>query len=394
MTAPFAVPVVMDPPPAFPLTRPDAPRLSSLGCELAAIEMSDRLSNFGPVVTRFEAEASSSLFGNLGPCLTICNATIGLMLALKAVAEARRRTRGYVVMTAFTFAASAQAVLWAGLVPYLIDAEPSAWGADPDAEEAALDEVGSDAVALLACPTFGAPFDLDRYDHVSTRRGVGVVVDAAACLGSIDRRGLTPGAGLPHAVVYSMHATKTFGVGEGGLVHTSDAALLATLRRMSNFGFDGARSAELHGLNGKMSEVAALAALDRLRSFEARAARRGALADAYRASLPELVPQRIDGLRAAYQFMPFLLPPGTAGRRDALQARLAEAKIGTGRYFSPHLGQQPLFQRTCLIKPTPVADDLASRIISLPMSDHMSVADVGVICAVVSETLRIEGVVP
>ena len=92
--------------------------------------------------------------------------------------------------------------------------------------------------------------------------------------------------------------------------------------------------------------------------------------------------------------MPFLLPPGAAGRRDAFQARLAEAGIGTGRYFSPHIGQQPLFQRTCRSRPTPVADDLASRMISLPMSDHMSMADVSVICAVVAQTLRMEGVVP
>ena len=363
----------------YPLTRPNAPKLSAYVGELAGIEASSWLSNYGPVNTRFENRMRDTLFAGRGSVLTVCNATIGLMLALKLAAE-RRPGATYVVMPSFTFAAAAHAVLWAGLVPLLVDVDPLRWSADPEAEQRLLAQHGSAIAAVMPYATFGTCIDLDHYDRLAGRFGVPVVVDAAASLGSLDERGLQFGAGSPHMIVFSMHATKAFALGEAGLITSADADVVATLRRMGNFGFGTDRAALMPGLNSKISEVAALAGLVKLADFEAQIAHRAALAEIYLAELPDWTPQRLTGSRIAYQFMPFLLPEDLAPGRTQLRADLDRAHIGTGQYFVPPIHAQPYFQSRCQVEPMPNTDAICGRMISLPMSDFMTTDDVAAIC--------------
>ena len=67
----------------IPLVRPAPAKLSLAIPELEALEESGMFSNFGPVNTRFEQEMLQRFFGSEGACTTVCNATIGLMLAIK-----------------------------------------------------------------------------------------------------------------------------------------------------------------------------------------------------------------------------------------------------------------------------------------------------------------------
>ncbi len=352
---------------------------------LAGIEASDWLTNNGPVNQALERSMTSRVFGGRGDCATVCNATTGLILALR-LAASRARGRGrLVVMPSFTFAAAAHAVLWAGLEPVFCDVDPDTWLPCARSEEALLDRHGDAVAVVFPYATFGACPDLARYDRMAAARGVGVVVDAAASLGSRDADGITFGAGSRHLVVYSMHATKSFGVGEGGIVH-GPREDVAAIRTMSNFGFGAERTATMPGLNAKLSEVSALAATIRLEDFEAHAQHRCDLASVYAAALPGWRTQvHGHGTRPTYQSMPVLLPSDVAPFRQAIQARMAAAGIGTGRYFSPHLREQPLFE--CHGDPAdmPVTEALASSVLSLPMSDYMVADDVRRVCVALLE---------
>ena len=365
---------------AYPLTRLTPPPLSDHAADLATIEASRTLSNFGPISTAFERDASEILFGGLGPCLAVCNATAGLMLALKDAAWRRQDGALHVVMPALTFAAAAQAVLWIGLLPVLVDVDPDDWSAAAEAEEEAIRSLGGRVAAVMPYATFGQDLNLKRYDAMAERYGVAVIVDAASSLGTRDIRGLNFGAGSRHAVIFSLHATKAFGVGEGGLVHSADRDLVDRLRRMANFGMDAHRSAVAPGINAKMCEVSALAARLKLPGHEPRSDHRAKIAEIYRAGLPDWCPQGGDGSRRAYQFMPMLLPRSVAPMRAELQADLLARGVGTGRYFSPHLGQQPYIAAVCTPRPLPVADDVASRLMSLPIYDDMTPADARAVC--------------
>ena len=211
-------------------------------------------SNFGPVNTSFETAMRDEVFGGEGQCMTACNATIALMLAIQNAIGARPTRRRYALMPSFTFAAAAQAAMWCGLTPLLCDIDPTDWAAAAEAETAMLRRYGDAVAVVVPYATFGYDIDLARYTEMSQRHGVPVVVDAAASLGTRQADGRGFGAGFESAVVFSMHCTKSFSTGEGGLVYSADPKLIANLRTMCNFGFGQPRTATMPGLNGKLSE--------------------------------------------------------------------------------------------------------------------------------------------
>ena len=365
----------------IPFLRPQPALLSRLAHELEAIERSGIYSNYGPVNTRLETALTEQVFGSVGGCVTVNNATTGLMLAIREAATRVEGTR-YALMPSFTFAATGHAALWAGLTPLLCDINSDSWNSSPDAEDYLLRRHAGHVACVVPYACFGNGIDLERYERIAHDEGVGVVVDAAASLGSLDETGREFGAGYPHALVYSMHVTKTFATSEAGVIHCGDPDRLACLRAMGNFGFGRPREATLPGLNSKLSEVGALLALAKLEGFGELVSHRSKLAAAYREQLPGFAFQRAVGRRLAYQFMPVLLPEDCPVSRTGVIAALKKEGIGAGHYFSPHLAEQPFFAENCVIGDLPVTNQIAARALSLPMSDTMTRIEVSVICEV------------
>jgi len=380
--------------PCYPLIAPRPPRASRLADVFSRIEASGTYSNHGPEVRAFERAVTAGMFAGRGASVALANATLGLMLAMREAAERAGRPAGYALMPALTFAATGEAALWAGLTPLICDIDADDWGAAPAAEDALLEAHGAGIAVVVPYATFGNAIDLARYDRLARRHGVGVVVDAAASLGTLDDAGIGFGAGYPHAVVFSMQATKPFAVAEGAVVHSGDTALIDRLRAMSNFGFEAPRSASLPGLNAKLPEVLAAIASAKLDEIEDVSERRAALEASYREALGGFGLQRVAGRRRALGFMPVLLPPPLARRRAAIIEALAARGIGAGHYFSPHLAQQPLFQQRAVATATPVADDIAARILSLPATDDMTPADARAVAAALRESCGLRGARP
>ena len=292
----------------IPLIAPRPARLSDHLDALRAIEESGIYSNGGPVVRSFEADVVARMFGGRGEALAVNNATVGLMIAIREAAGQRARENGLAIVPAMTFAATAHAAEWAGLTPLVCDIDPQEWSLSAAGEEALLRRYGQRVAVIVPYATFGAAIDLERYGWLSEKYGVGVVIDAAASLGTVDMAGRGFATGSRFAVVFSMHATKAFATAEGGLVYSADAQRIAALRRMANFGFGSERSAESAGLNAKLPEVLGLLAAAKLEGFESVSAHRAELYDAYLRGLPDFTFQRVTARRQAAQFMPVLLP--------------------------------------------------------------------------------------
>jgi dTDP-4-amino-4,6-dideoxygalactose transaminase len=325
--------------------------------------------NMGPHVTEFEVRVVEELLGGAGSAVTVCNATIGLMLAIAAV----KRSGRYAIMPSFTFAATPLAAQWCGLTPYFVDVRQGDWCPDEQAIEAALDELGDEAAVVVTYATFGVPMPLARYESWHAR-GIPVVIDAAPCLGTRGVDGAF-GAGFPGPVVYSLHATKAFSIGEGGLIASADGALINRIRRMSSFGFDGGRECAELGLNAKMPEVSAAIALATLDAFGQKLATRQRLYAEYTQQMAARgllqrgwETQRFTG-QVPHQFMPVLVPPGLSNERVVLE--LSDLRIGARSYFSPVCHRQRGFL-DCPHGPMPVTDELDRRVLSLPLWEDMT----------------------
>ncbi len=366
----------------FPFLRPNPPPIAPLLPLIEDMERRRQFTNNGPFVVELEARFDAH-FGVPGSCVAVCNATLGLMLAIRLAAMSRPEAR-YALMPSFTFTATAQAAIWAGLEPIFCDVDPRTWLLDPEQEAEIIERRGHEIAVLVPCATFGSTVDLDRYTALRARTGIPVVIDAAASLGAIDAAGRPVGAASPHPIVYSMHATKTFSVGEAGVVHCADPAVVSQLRAMANYGFVAPRSASLPGLNAKLSEMMALLAIAKFRDFEALSGHRAALATLYRRRLPDWASQLYSGRRQAFSFMPLLPPADIAADRDALIAALAAEGIECGRYFHPHVADQPFFRPFASGASLIETARIASRIIAFPLWDELTKDDVEAVCEIVT----------
>lgn len=379
----------------IPFIRPNPPSLRSLGPDLARIEASGVFTNYGPTNTRFERTLENDMFGGRGSCLTVCNATIGLMMAIRYVvdrAEAQRasiprniRGRRYALMPSFTFAAAAHAADWVGLTPLFCDIDENDWAASAASEDSLIRQYGSEIAVIVPYATFGNNIDLRRYERIAAETGIPIVVDAAASLGSLELFGEAFGASFPFPIVFSMHATKTFSTGEGGVIYSTDRTAIGDLRTMGNFGFGEPRSATMPGLNSKISEVSALLALTRLKDFDGVVGHRERLAILYRSMLPGWGFQRMNGLRCAYQFMPVLPPGMVAMPRDEIVSSLKIRGIGAACYFAPHVAEQPFFRNRAVCGDLAVTERVSKSIIALPLWDGMTGEMVKIVCQTLLE---------
>lgn len=344
-------------------------------------------SNFGPISAEFEQNVNARMFGGTGECLTMCNATVGLMIAIRHVVESERGSRRrYALMPSFTFAAAAQAAMWNRLTPLFCDINPQDWSADRSSEQELLEKYHDQIAVIVPYATFGYSIDLSWYEEVHRRYGIPAIVDAAASLGTLDDAGRGFGAGFSGAIVFSMHVTKSFATAEGGLIYSANKDLIHDLRSMSNFGFGKSRNAVRMGLNGKMSEVSALLASLRLENFDQLMSWRSRLVDLYREALPEFSFQPRHSNRQAHQFTSALLPPELAPCRSAIQEGMRRQGVDSANYFSPHVAQQDYF-REYVRQPLPVTDDVASRILTLPLFDSMTEDDVHEVVAALQASL-------
>ncbi len=361
--------------------RSNIPKISQVSDGIIEMENSGIYTNYGPINQKFEKQLVEQMFSGVGQCVTVCNATIGLMMALKyATRHKDTRVARYVIMPSFTFAAAAHAALWAGFIPLFCDIDPDDWMASHESENELLRQYGEQVAAIFPYATFGNATDIARYTALEKQTGIPVVIDAAASLGAHDALGQGFGTGSPHAIVCSLHATKTMGIGEGGFIYANNPDMIEALRAMGNFGFGQIRHATMPGLNSKLPEIGALLALSGLERLESVVERKRRIEQMYYDLLPGFGFQQQRGARISYQFMPVRLPPRFAAYRHAILERMKEKRIGTSTYFSPHLHEQSYFAAHSKAGDLHATRALASSIVSLPLWHEMTPEMVGYVC--------------
>ncbi|HYB99087.1 MAG TPA: DegT/DnrJ/EryC1/StrS family aminotransferase [Candidatus Limnocylindrales bacterium] len=361
----------------IPFLEPDLPDAAPLAEDMQRIVASARLSNGGP----FEESLCDRIAARVGAahCIAVANATIGLMLAMRATA---RPGATLAVMPSFTFPATALAARWAGLEPLFCDIDERTW--QPRVPIESLRPFADSIALLVPCNTFGAPCDIEQWIEIAEDLGVPLLVDSAAGLGGRYRDGRAIG-GAGATEVFSMHATKSFGVGEGGLVVTADAALAARLRTMRNFGLGEDGVCVEPGLNGKLSELHAAVACRVLDGFDAALQRRAAIAERYRRRLAPLAVQLQDGAELSPCQAASIRLRGAD--RGLVRERLLREGVETRHYFSPPLHRQPLFASCRALGALEGTTAVAADILALPMSTRRTDEEIDRICDALARCL-------
>lgn len=242
-----------------PVCRPLLPTRNKLATYLDKIDESRTYTNNGPLLRLFEERLSDFCRNRFGFAV-VANGTVAIHAALLAVASPVRPERPLCLMPSFTFTGTATAARLAGLEPHFVDV-------DLDDGMVSLSQLQTHpmiarAGAAIVVGAFGRVPDLAACRAFTERTGVPVVVDAAGCSDAFLSGAVKDLHSVP--VALSFHATKAFGIGEGGAVIGGDG-LLETVKAVVNFGFGADRTATFEGMNGKISEYAVavgLAVLD------------------------------------------------------------------------------------------------------------------------------------
>lgn len=351
---------------------------------LRQIDQSRLYTNFGPLNTKFEQRMLSEWFGNQGAVCTMGNATLGLMLAISQM----KRPGRYAIMPSFTFAATALAAQWCGLEPVFVDIDPQQWAVDPSALERALERYGDEVAVVVTYATCGSNIDLAPYERLMAR-GIPVVVDAASSIGAT-HEGKSFGQGFSGLVVYSMHATKAFPVGEGCLVHSGNSDLVVQVRKASNFGFGASRESTMLGMNAKLPELSAAVALATLDSFESRRKTLIGLHAQYWAHFKHaglldagFRPQAVRGTVSPQWFA--VCAPNKA-LQESVVKQAAQQGIEFRRYFTPACHQHPQFS-ACPNDGLAVTNELCDGALSLPLWVEMTESEIARVVASISATV-------
>jgi dTDP-4-amino-4,6-dideoxygalactose transaminase len=350
----------------------------------AEVEAAGRALRSGWITTGEESrslEAELAAYLGVPHVVAMASATAAIEIAVAHLGLPRGARIG---VPTWTFVSTALAPYHRGLVPVLLDVDPTTFNVSIEALDRALEQ-GLDAV--IAVHFAGNP--IDEVIHRRCRdAGVPLIEDAAHALGARDHRGQVAGQGTA-GCCFSFYATKNLTSAEGGALATDDAELAAFAESFRLHGMSrdawarylpGAKTTyDLigDGLKANLPDVLAAVARAQLQRFDGLQERRRELALGYRELLAdigglEVVPDHLpDG--SANHLMMVLLPAGTD--RDEVQCRLSAANIGTGVHFRPLHRFRWFEDHGVTTGPggTPVADAAELRALSLPM--HTCLAD-------------------
>jgi dTDP-4-amino-4,6-dideoxygalactose transaminase len=355
------------------------PRLSSASAitpYLREIDANAWYSNQGPLVVRLQARLGVHWGVEAQEVSLLTNATSALTLALQA-SGAKAGTR--CLMPSWTFVASAGAVVAAGLIPHFVDVLPSTWAPDPSIVERLARQ--PDVGAILIVAPFGAPIDLAVWDAVQRRTGVVVIIDAAAAFDALRVGGPMQAGECP--VIVSLHATKSFGIGEGGALLSRNPELMRRVRSLQQFGFFGSRSAQHRGVNAKISEYTAAVGLAGLDGWDQTRSRWDRITQAYRAMLPrDLTVTPGFGQDWIASTLTVLWP----GNRANLQETLAAEGISTLSWWGPGCHAQPAYS-SFGSEALPVTQTYARRAVGLPFWQDLTISQIETICTTLHRIL-------
>lgn len=315
----------------------------------------------GPNVAAFEEEAAAFL--GVKHAIGVASGTDALHLALAA---AGIKVGDEVITSPFTFIATAEAIRYVGGVPVFVDVLPGSFNIDPAKIEAAITPKTR---AILPVHIFGQPADVSAIQAICTKHGLLMIEDCAQSFGADVNGRMTGSFGAFGA--FSFFPSKNLGCyGDGGLITTSCPELAEQVKVLRNHGSKVRYHHSVIGFNSRLDEIQAVILRVKLKHIREYNEGRRRVAHLYSSLLADagVTPPFEDGLGTHIYHQYTLL----TDRRDAIMKALADAGIASAVYYPIPLHKQDVFAPDYAGVALPVAEEVASRCMSLPIFPEMT----------------------
>jgi dTDP-4-amino-4,6-dideoxygalactose transaminase len=344
------------------------------------------LTNNGPYVQEFERRVAD--FVDVKHCIAMCNATVALEIAIRAL-----EMKGEVIVPSFTFIATAHALQWQEITPVFCDIDPRTHNLDPVRVE---EMITPRTTGIIGVHLWGRACDVDALSEIAARRGLKLLFDSAHAFGCSYKGRMIGGFG--HAEVFSFHATKFLNSLEGGAVVTDNDQLARKIRLMKNFGFTYYDRSDYIGTNGKMNEVSAAVGLTNLEAVEDFIGINYRNYQLYREELAGLEGISLitydEEEKFNYQYVVLEIDESKTGvNRDQLMKVLQAENVLARRYFYPGCHRmepyKSSFPHAGLLLPE--TEKLTNRVLCLPTGTSVGEGQIRGICQIIRFAVEHEG---
>ena len=319
----------------------------------------------GPEVKQLEDKLAA--YVGVKHCIAASSGTDTLLIAMMALGIG---PGDEVITTPFTFVATGEMIALLGAKPVFVDIESKTYNIDPTKIEAAITPRTK---AIMPVSLYGQCADMDAINAIAQKHALPVIEDAAQSFGATykDRKSCA----LSTIGSTSFFPSKPLGgYGDGGALFTDDDALAKSMREIRVHGQDRRYHHPRIGINGRLDTLQAAVVLAKMDRFDWEVGQRQKVGAGYTAMLSQCpgvtVPYVEPHNTSVYAQYSILVE-----NRDAVAKYINEKGIPTAVHYPVPLNQQPAYRSDCGGMATPVSDEIAARVMSLPMGPDLSDVD-------------------
>lgn len=299
-------------------------------------------------------------------------------MALECALEALQ-LKGEVITTPYTYASTTHAIVRRGLTPVFCDIDPITLCMDPQKIEPLITEK---TCAILPVHVYGIPCDVEAIQKIAEKHHLKVIYDAAHAFGV--RLNGRPISQYGDVSMFSFHATKVFHTVEGGGLVFQNKEDFERAEYLKKFGMRSEDDVPVAGLNAKMTEVHAAMGICNMRHIDEEIGKREKAVARYTERLQgtkglQLFPN-IEGLQRNYSYFPVVFHEEFGKNREEVLEELGKNSIFARRYFYPATNEFQWCRENYDGGNTPIAHDIAGKVLCLPLYAGLSQEDVDRIC--------------
>jgi dTDP-4-amino-4,6-dideoxygalactose transaminase len=322
----------------------------------------------GPKVHEFEEKFAQ--FVGAKYAVATSSGTTALEVALRAhgIGEGDE-----VITTPFTFIASANSILYTGARPVFVDIDPETFNIDPDLIEKAITKKTK---AILPVHLYGSACDMTKIMAIARKNKLAVIEDVCQAHGAMWKGKKVGSFG---AGAFSLYPTKNMTVGEGGMITTNDKAVYEQSLLIRAHGSKVRYYHDILGYNYRMTDIEGAIGTEQLKKLPKFNKARQTNAKFFNKELGKIagiiVPEALKNVTHVYHQYTIRITPDFPLKRDEVLAKLTEAGIGTAVFYPLPINRQKVYTDLGYKPNTPIADEIASQVLSLPVHPGLKKTD-------------------
>lgn len=276
-----------------------------------------------------------------------------------------------VVTTPFSFIATANAILYCGAKPVFADIDSKTFNINPDRIK---EKITSRTKAIIPVHLYGHPADMGPIMETAEKQGLKVLEDAAQAHGA-EYKGSRVGS-IGHCTAFSFYATKNMITGEGGMITTNSDKFANALRELRNHGQTKTYEHENIGFNLRMTNINAAIGLVQLKKLDKLNEKRSENAQFLTKKLKNYVETPFVSSDVRHAFHQYTVK---TENRDAILQKLNQDGIGARVYYPKPIHKQPFYVKLGYKDFLPVSEEMAKKVLSLPVHPGLSQKDLSLI---------------